>query len=94
MNNLKKILKKFSLKADMINIAVGIALIVSLIFIYQNPYNHYAILTACTAGGIMYMMLGLKIMKKPKQKTTGMTYIMMGLIFIGLGLFLSQYVKK
>ncbi len=81
-------------KSDIINVIAGVALIVSLIFIYQNQYNKIAILTACIAGGLMNIMNGVKTMKDPKSKTTGMTYLMMGVVLIVLGLIITQYVMK
>ncbi len=90
MDKLKKLLKEFSLKSDVINTLVGIVLIVSLILIFRNPYNQYAILAACIAGGLMNIMNGLKLMKDPKKKTAGMPFLMMGSIVIILGFIIVE----
>lgn len=85
MDNFKKQLKKFSLKSDLINTMIGIALAVSLVCIFINPMNRYAILAACILGGLLNLMNGLKQMKDPVRKSMGMTLIMMGIIVIVLG---------
>lgn len=83
---------KFLLKSDMINVIVGVVLIVSLILIYQNPYNKVAILAASIAGGLINITNGLKTIKDPKRKVTGATYLMMGVFLIALGYVITQYV--
>ncbi|MDD3174210.1 MAG: hypothetical protein PHF63_11260 [Herbinix sp.] len=85
MNKFKKLIKEFSLKSDIINTIVGIILIVSLIFILQNPRNHAAILTACISGGLINILNGFNLMKNPKKMSTGMSFLMMGIILIVLG---------
>lgn len=85
MDKFKKLLEEFSLKSDIINTLVGIALIVSLILIFLNPNNQYAILLACISGGLMNILNGLKLMKDPKKRSTGMTFLMLGAIVIILG---------
>jgi uncharacterized membrane protein HdeD (DUF308 family) len=94
MDKGKKDVWKFPLKSDMINVIVGIVLIVSLIFVYRNPYNTFAILTACVAGGLINILNGLNTMKDPKRKTTGATFLMMGIFLIVLGFIITQYVMK
>lgn len=90
MDKLKKLLKEFSLRSDIMNAIVGIVLIVSLILIFQNPNNRYAILVACISGGLMNILSGLKQMKEPKRKTTGLTFIMLGVIVIFLGFVIMR----
>jgi hypothetical protein len=85
MDKRKKQLKKLSLKSDVINTIIGIALIVSLIFVFINPTNRYAILAACLMGGMLNLMNGLKQRKDPIRKSMGMSLIMMGVIVILLG---------
>jgi uncharacterized membrane protein HdeD (DUF308 family) len=85
VDKFKKLLEEFSLKADIINTLMGIALIVSLILIFLNPNNQYAILIACISGGLMNIQNGLKLMKDPKKKTTGMSFLLLGAIVIILG---------
>jgi len=88
MNRLRKLLKDISLKSDIINVIVGVVLIVSLIIIFQNPYNRYAILIACISGGLMNILNGLKYRKDPKKKTMGMSFLMMGVIVMLLGIYI------
>jgi hypothetical protein len=90
----KKLLEKFTLKSDIINLILGIALIVSLILIYQNPMNKYAILAACISGGLMNIMNGMKLMKDPKKRTSGITFVMMGIIVLFLGFFIVEILNK
>jgi len=90
----KKLLEKFTLKSDIINLILGIALIVSLILIYQNPMNKYAILAACISGGLMNIMNGMKLMKDPKKKTSGMTFVLMGVMVLFLGFFIVEILNK
>ena len=77
---------------DLINTVVGVALIVSLILIFQQPTNRYAILAACFSGGSMNILNGLKQVKDPKRKITGITYIMMGVVVIFLGFIIIELV--
>jgi hypothetical protein len=88
MNGLKKLLKQISLKSDIINTIGGIVLIVSLMLIFHNPKNEIAILTACASGGLINIMSGLKIMKDPKNKMTAMTFFMVGIILVVIGLYI------
>ncbi|MHB8128686.1 MAG: hypothetical protein ACYDEX_06800 [Mobilitalea sp.] len=92
MDKLKKLLKDSSFKNDVINTLLGVALIVSLILIFLKPTNQIAILIACTTGGLINIMNGLKLTKDPKKKTTGMTYFMMGFILIAMGFFIITMV--
>ena len=91
MNKFKKQFEEYASKnnrigmVDLINTIVGVALIVSLILIFQHPTNRYAILAACLSGGLMNLINGVKQMKNPKQKMTGLTLFMMGVIEIFLG---------
>lgn len=94
VNNLKKLLKKISLKSDIINIVLGVAFIISLIAIFQNPTNRIAILTASSSGGVLNAMFGVKMMKDPKRKSTGMSYVLIGIIIVALGFYLIELVKK
>jgi len=92
MDKLKKLLRESSFKNDVINMLLGVALIVSLILIFLNPTNQITILIACTTGGLINLLNGLKLMKDPKKKTTGMTYLMMGCILIAMGFFIVAIV--
>lgn len=88
MNKLKKRLGKISEKSSIINTVVGILLVFAMIIIYQKPNSRFAILTACTAAGILYMMFGVNMWKDPKKKMTAMSYVMMGAFLMVLGLYL------
>jgi hypothetical protein len=94
----KEQLKEFSLKnsklnlMDLFNTVVGIALIVSLILVFQNPSNRFAILAICLSGGLMNILNGLKQWKDPKRKTMGMTFFMMGAIVIALGFIIMDMI--
>ncbi len=92
MDRFKKLFKDFSLKTDIINIFIGIALITSLVIIYLDPNNKYAILAACLAGGLMNMVSGFKMMKNPKRRNLSMSFIMLGVIIIFLGFYIVNTV--
>lgn len=98
MSKFMKQLKEYSTGSnqihllDLINTIVGVALIVSLILIFQHPENRYAILAACLSGGLMNILNGLKQMKDSKRRTMGMTFLMMGVIVILLGFIIIQIV--
>lgn len=94
MNGLKKLLKVISLKSDIINIVLGILLIISLVFIYLYPLNKLAIFIACAAGGFINMMNGMRIMKDPVKKMTGMTLLMTGFLLIVIGYLITHYFIK
>jgi hypothetical protein len=98
MNKFKKQLEEYASRnnkvniVDLINTMVGVVLIVSLVLIFQQPTNRYAILAACLSGGLMNILSGTKQMKDPKRKVTGLTFIMMGAIVIGLGFIIMEMV--
>ena len=98
MNKFKKQLEEYSSGnnklniIDLINTIVGIVLIVSLILIFQNPTNRYSILVACISGGLVNVLNGVKQMKDPKHKMTGLTFLMMGVIVIILGFVIVEMV--
>lgn len=92
MNNLKKLSKKFTLNSGTINIILGIIFIISLLVICLHPHNQIAIETACSAGGAMNIMLGYKMMKDPKKKSTGMSYVLLGIIMAFLGFFIVRFI--
>lgn len=94
MNGFKKLLKVISLKSDIINMVLGILLIISLVFIYLYPLNKLAIFIACTVGGFINMMNGMRIMKDPVKKMTGMTLLMTGLLLIVIGYLITHYFIK
>ncbi len=98
MSKLKEQLKDFSSKnnklnwMDLFNTIVGIALIVSLFLVFQNPGNRYAILAICLSGGLMNVLNGLKQWKDPKRKMMGMTFFMLGIIVIALGFIIMDII--
>lgn len=94
MDGLKKLIKILTIKGDIINTVLGILLIISLIFIYMDPVNKLAIILACSTGGLMNVMNGLKVIKDPQKKSSGMTFLMMGVIIISLGFIITQYFMK
>jgi hypothetical protein len=94
MKELKKLLNVISLKSNIINTFLGMILIISVILIYLNPLNKPAILVACAAGGFMNMLSGMKLMKDPVRKTTGMTFLMTGVVLIVLGYIITGYFIK
>jgi hypothetical protein len=77
---------------DLINTIAGIALIVSLILIFNYPTNRYAILAACLSGGLVNIISGLKQSKDPKRKMTGLTFVMLGVIVIVLGFIIVEMI--
>ena len=92
MNNLKKQLEKFLAKTNLANSIVGIALVVSLFYLFLNPMNSFAVLAACITGGFVNIANGYRQMKDPKRKTLGMSLIMMGIIIILLGLVVTEII--
>ncbi len=94
MNRWKKLLEEFSLKSDLMITLMGIALIVSLFFIYKDPVNGNAILVAAMSGGGINLINGFKLVKDPKKKTTGYSYLMMGIIVILLGYVLKSIISN
>ena len=92
MNKQKKLLEKIILKSNTINIILGMVLVVSLAIIYQNPHNHSAILAGCSAGGLMNLLSGLKMMRETSKRQLGMTYLMLGAILIAVGFVIIQNV--
>ena len=92
MNQKKNLVDRIVLKSDIINLVMGFVFIISFLLIYLNPYNRFAIMTAASSAGLMNIMNGFKLVKDPKKKTTGSSYILMGVILIAFGFFLIQYV--
>lgn len=92
MNQKKNLFDKVILNSGIINLIVGFSFVISLLLIYLNPYNRFAIMTAASSAGLMNIMNGFKLVKDPKRKTTGSSYILMGVILIAFGFFLIQYV--
>ncbi len=96
MGKLKAQWKRFmskdnaSNRMDLFNTLAGIALIVSLVLVFYNPSNRYAILSICLFGGLVNILNGLKNWKNPKRKTMGMTFFMMGIIVIVLGFIIMD----
>lgn len=93
MDKWKKLFEQFSQKMDLINTIMGIVLIVSVFFIYKNPSNQYAILTACISGGFINILNGIKQMKQPKYKVSGMTFFMLGVIIIFIGFIILNMLQ-
>ena len=94
MNKTKKFLEKIVSKSSIINLILGIVLLLSLVIIFHNPYNRYAILAGCTCCGLVNMFNGLKMMQGTKNKQMGMSYLMLGAIIIVAGFIVIQYVKN
>lgn len=91
MNKMTRLLESISKRSGVVNAIAEILLILALIIIYQKPNNQFAILTACTAGGVLNMMFGINMRKDPVKKMTAISYVLMGVILIGLGLYLIRY---
>lgn len=89
MDKLKKLVDKLSLKGDIIIVLMGIALLISLAFVFKNPWNKTAVLTAFVFGGLLNSFQGLKYMRNSKNKSTGMSFIMLGILFIVIGFIIN-----
>lgn len=85
MNKLIKFLKEFALLYDVIITILGIVLIISVLLAFQNPSNHYVVFAAFTAGGLINVFNGLKLLKDSKKKNMGMSSILFGIIIIFAG---------
>jgi 4-hydroxybenzoate polyprenyltransferase len=85
MNGLKKLIAKFSSMYDIIIALIGIALFIIVIIIFMNHQNLTVILIACIACGIINILQGLKMMKDPKKRMTGMSYLLLGIVIIVVG---------
>jgi hypothetical protein len=94
MDRWKKLLEEFSLKSDLMITLMGISLIISLLFIFQDPGNDTAVLAAALSGGCIYLLNGLKLWKDPKKKMTGYSYLMMGIIVILFGFFFKSIISN
>jgi hypothetical protein len=94
MGGLKKLMKVLTLKSYIINTVLGILLIIALVFIYKDPYNKHAFLLASSAGGLINIINGIKIIKDPVKKMTGMTFLMTGVFIIVIGYIITQYFMK
>lgn len=93
MNEKKNFFGRFLSKSNSINGLIGIALLISLLIVFQNPNNKFAIITASTTAGLLNMMNGFKLMKDPKKKTTAASYLLMGVILIAFGFFITQHIN-
>lgn len=90
MEKLNKFIKKITLKSNIILALAGIILMIVIIFIYLNPTNLNAILIAAIACGIMNIIQAFKMLKDPKRKSMGLTYLMMGIIIIVVGFIIVK----
>lgn len=93
MNEKKNFFERFLSLSNSINGLIGIALLISLLIVFKNPNNKIAIITASTAAGLLNMMNGFKLMKDPKKKTTASSYLLMGVILIAFGFFITKFVN-
>ncbi len=89
MKVLKKLVGKFSSKYDIMITLVGIALLILIVIIFLNPRNMTIILIACFACGSINILQGMKHMRDPKKRTTGMSYLMLGIIVIVVGFIIT-----
>lgn len=94
MSKLLKRLMKNNLIMDTINVILGIALIVFVFLLALFPNNQYILLIAITIGGLMNISNGVKMIKQKKKSNMGMTFLMMGVMLIILGVFITYYVKR
>ena len=85
MESMKKLLKKFSSRNDIIVALLGITLLILLVFIYLNPKNKLVILFACISCGLLNVMQGLKYRGDSKKMTTAASYII--IIVVGIIVF-------
>lgn len=89
MGILKKIRKNYLL--DIVNIVLGIVMIILIGLLFHDPSNSGAILVAFFVGGLMNMLNGMKQLKVSKNKQTSYGLIMLGVIFICLGILFFSY---
>lgn len=93
MKKLRQLIKDFSILYDIINSLLGIALIVLLILIFRNPHHRYVVMSAFAVGGLMNVISGLKIINDPMKKNMGVSFILLGIILIFIGVIASSQAK-
>ncbi len=86
MKTFRHLLKEFKLHYDMAISLLGLALVAIIFLLFKYPQNRYLLLAAFVSGGLLNAVNGLKIMKDPKKKNMGMSYLLMGLILIFIGM--------
>lgn len=90
MNGLKKRFKDIILIRKFFSASLGLVFVASLMILFQNPLNQYAVLAICISAGLMNVQNGIKYMEDSKKKTMGMTSLMMGAIVILLGFLIMD----
>jgi uncharacterized membrane protein len=87
-------LKELHLAYDTIIAALGILLVIFLGLTFAYPKNRIFLYTAFTAGGLINIMNGLKIVNDKKKRTMGISYIFFGIIIILLGIFSGSLMNR
>lgn len=93
LNKFRKFIEELLKKTDIVVMILTIVLVISIFFVFQYPNDQWPIISACASGGLMNILTGLKQTKNPSKKSSGMTFVMLGVIIVILGFILAGMVK-
>lgn len=91
MRKLLQRLKELQLSYDRINAYLGILLVVLLVLNFVYPNRAFLLIAAFSAGGLINVMNGLKVIKDKSKRNMGVSYIFFGILIILIGFLTTRY---
>ncbi len=91
MRKLLQRLKEHHLSYDRISAYLGILLVIFLILNFLYPNRAYLLMGAFSAGGLINLFNGLKLVKDKKKQNIGISYIFFGILIILIGFLTIRY---
>jgi len=92
MKKILELLNDLSFLLDIINTVLGIILIILIVLILQHPYSNFMFTAAFIVGGSMNILNGVKLLKDPKKKSIGLSFLLMGIIIIFIGITVVNFI--
>lgn len=91
MRKLLQRLKELHLSYDRISAYLGILLVVLLVLNFLYPNRAFLLIAVFSAGGLINVLNGLKIVKDKKKRNMGMSYIFFGILILIIGFLTIRY---
>ncbi len=91
MRKLLQRLKELRLSYDRMIAYLSIILVVLLILNFIIPNQKFLLFAVFTAGGMINVMNGLKIVRDKKKRNIGMSYIFFGILIILIGFLTTRF---
>ena len=92
MQKLLQRLKKFHPYYERVAFFLGPVLVILILLTFLYPNNGLLMAAAFAAGGLIYVLNGLKTVSHKNRRNMSISYIFFGILIILIGILTSRYI--